>query len=68
MLNEDENTKVKGTGSGFIWDKFGHIVSIPFFQLIYVSIIHYYMQVFFGFPLSFYSFYDFMHFASKETR
>ncbi|GFP81166.1 protease Do-like 5 chloroplastic [Phtheirospermum japonicum] len=23
----DENAKVKGTGSGFIWDKFGHIVT-----------------------------------------
>lgn len=28
-LIEDENAKVEGTGSGFIWDKFGHIVSIP---------------------------------------
>lgn len=27
MLNENENTKVEGTGSGFIWDKFGHIVT-----------------------------------------
>ncbi|XP_043808701.1 protease Do-like 5, chloroplastic isoform X1 [Manihot esculenta] len=26
-LNEDENAKVEGTGSGFIWDKFGHIVT-----------------------------------------
>ncbi|GMY37956.1 protease Do-like 5, chloroplastic [Fagus crenata] len=26
-LIEDENTKVEGTGSGFIWDKFGHIVT-----------------------------------------
>jgi len=26
MLDEDENAKVEGTGSGFIWDKFGHIV------------------------------------------
>ncbi|XP_057466469.1 protease Do-like 5, chloroplastic isoform X3 [Actinidia eriantha] len=26
MLIEDENVKVEGTGSGFIWDKFGHIV------------------------------------------
>lgn len=26
MLNEDEDAKVEGTGSGFIWDKFGHIV------------------------------------------
>lgn len=25
MLTEDENAKVEGTGSGFIWDKFGHI-------------------------------------------
>ncbi|CAL5409296.1 unnamed protein product [Camellia sinensis] len=25
MLIEDENVKVEGTGSGFIWDKFGHI-------------------------------------------
>lgn len=32
MLNEeDEDAKVEGTGSGFIWDKFGHIVSAPFF-------------------------------------
>lgn len=27
MLIEDENAKVKGTGSGFVWDKFGHIVT-----------------------------------------
>ena len=27
LQSEDENTKVEGTGSGFIWDKFGHIVS-----------------------------------------
>ncbi|KAM5587631.1 protease Do-like 5, chloroplastic [Rosa sericea] len=25
--SEDDNTKVEGTGSGFIWDKFGHIVT-----------------------------------------
>ncbi|CAN4081536.1 unnamed protein product [Withania somnifera] len=27
VLAEDENAKVEGTGSGFIWDKFGHIVT-----------------------------------------
>lgn len=27
MVNEDEDAKVEGTGSGFIWDKFGHIVT-----------------------------------------
>uniref|UniRef100_A0A2P2KH34 Uncharacterized protein MANES_17G072000 n=1 Tax=Rhizophora mucronata TaxID=61149 RepID=A0A2P2KH34_RHIMU len=27
MLTEDENAKVEGTGSGFIWDRFGHIVT-----------------------------------------
>ncbi|XP_022140016.1 protease Do-like 5, chloroplastic isoform X2 [Momordica charantia] len=27
LLVEDENVKVKGTGSGFVWDKFGHIVT-----------------------------------------
>lgn len=27
LLNEDIDAKVEGTGSGFIWDKFGHIVS-----------------------------------------
>ncbi|KAG4948634.1 hypothetical protein JHK84_042083 [Glycine max] len=27
MLNEDEDAKVEGTGSGFIWDKFDHIVT-----------------------------------------
>ncbi|KAI3455993.1 hypothetical protein Pfo_012656 [Paulownia fortunei] len=26
-IAEDENAKVEGTGSGFIWDKFGHIVT-----------------------------------------
>lgn len=26
MLDEDEDAKVEGTGSGFIWDQFGHIV------------------------------------------
>ncbi|XP_070030470.1 protease Do-like 5, chloroplastic isoform X2 [Nicotiana sylvestris] len=26
-LANDENAKVEGTGSGFIWDKFGHIVT-----------------------------------------
>ncbi|KAL1555831.1 Protease Do-like 5, chloroplastic [Salvia divinorum] len=25
--DEDDNAKVEGTGSGFIWDKFGHIVT-----------------------------------------
>ncbi|MED6183350.1 Protease Do-like 5, chloroplastic [Stylosanthes scabra] len=27
MLNEDAYAKVEGTGSGFIWDQFGHIVT-----------------------------------------
>lgn len=27
VLNGDENLKVEGTGSGFFWDKFGHIVT-----------------------------------------
>lgn len=27
MLNDDEDAKVEGTGSDFIWDKFGHIVT-----------------------------------------
>ncbi|OIV95757.1 hypothetical protein TanjilG_05305 [Lupinus angustifolius] len=27
QLNEDEDAKVEGTGSGFIWDKYGHIVT-----------------------------------------
>ncbi|XAR59353.1 HtrA2 peptidase [Bertholletia excelsa] len=27
MLVDDENAIVEGTGSGFIWDKFGHIVT-----------------------------------------
>ncbi|KAI9122731.1 hypothetical protein K1719_006571 [Acacia pycnantha] len=27
MVSEDEDAKVEGTGSGFIWDKFGHIVT-----------------------------------------
>ncbi|KAG5590246.1 hypothetical protein H5410_040760 [Solanum commersonii] len=27
VLADDENAKVEGTGSGFIWDKFGHIVT-----------------------------------------
>lgn len=31
---EDENVKVEGTGSGFIWDKGGHIVSIASLILI----------------------------------
>ncbi|GAV89178.1 VQ domain-containing protein/Trypsin_2 domain-containing protein [Cephalotus follicularis] len=26
-ITEDENAKIEGTGSGFIWDKFGHIVT-----------------------------------------
>ncbi|GMN43212.1 hypothetical protein TIFTF001_012425 [Ficus carica] len=26
MLSDDNTTKIEGTGSGFIWDKFGHIV------------------------------------------
>lgn len=26
VLDEGEDAKVEGTGSGFIWDKFGHIV------------------------------------------
>lgn len=28
VLADDENAKVEGTGSGFIWDKFGHIVRL----------------------------------------
>ncbi|XP_062095132.1 protease Do-like 5, chloroplastic [Humulus lupulus] len=27
LLREDNSTKIEGTGSGFIWDKFGHIVT-----------------------------------------
>lgn len=27
--NEDENARVEGTGSGFLWDNDGHIVCIP---------------------------------------
>ncbi|CAK8530882.1 unnamed protein product [Lathyrus sativus] len=27
VLDDDEDSKVEGTGSGFIWDKFGHIVT-----------------------------------------
>uniref|UniRef100_A0A7N0VH80 Protease Do-like 5, chloroplastic n=1 Tax=Kalanchoe fedtschenkoi TaxID=63787 RepID=A0A7N0VH80_KALFE len=27
VLGEDDNTVVEGTGSGFIWDKYGHIVT-----------------------------------------
>lgn len=27
LLVDDQNTKVEGTGSGFIWDQFGHIVT-----------------------------------------
>ncbi|XP_073312562.1 protease Do-like 5, chloroplastic [Primulina huaijiensis] len=27
LLAENENAKLEGTGSGFIWDKFGHIVT-----------------------------------------
>ncbi|KAJ8538483.1 hypothetical protein K7X08_027704 [Anisodus acutangulus] len=27
VLANDENAKLEGTGSGFIWDKFGHIVT-----------------------------------------
>ncbi|KAJ4703131.1 Protease Do-like chloroplastic-like [Melia azedarach] len=27
MPFDDENAKVEGTGSGFVWDKFGHIVT-----------------------------------------
>nr|KJB69846.1 hypothetical protein B456_011G045700 [Gossypium raimondii] len=34
VVAEDEDAKVEGTGSGFIWDKFGHIVSISFELLI----------------------------------
>ncbi|KAL0305479.1 UNVERIFIED_CONTAM: Protease Do-like 5, chloroplastic [Sesamum radiatum] len=34
-LAEDENAKVEGTGSGFIWDKFGHIVVLIIFVLIF---------------------------------
>lgn len=26
MLTGDDDAKLEGTGSGFIWDKFGHIV------------------------------------------
>lgn len=33
---DDEKAKVEGTGSGFIWDKFGHIVG---YQSLLVFII-----------------------------
>nr|GEX77191.1 protease Do-like 5, chloroplastic [Tanacetum cinerariifolium] len=29
MMLDGETAKVEGTGSGFIWDKFGHIVGYP---------------------------------------
>lgn len=32
MLSQDKNAKVEGTGSGFIWDKFGHIVRSTIFS------------------------------------
>lgn len=28
VLADDDNAKVEGTGSGFIWDEFGHIVRL----------------------------------------
>lgn len=36
----DENVKVEGTGSGFVWDKFGHIVSTPFLSLITLYMLY----------------------------
>ena len=37
MLTEDENAKVEGTGSGFIWDKFGHIVCMHLFPFYVIN-------------------------------
>jgi hypothetical protein len=37
MLTEDENAKVEGTGSGFIWDKFGHIVCMQLFSFYVIN-------------------------------
>jgi hypothetical protein len=37
MLTEDENAKVEGTGSGFIWDKFGHIVCMQLFPFYVIN-------------------------------
>lgn len=37
---DDEIAKVEGTGSGFIWDKFGHIVGFHSFYVIFEMMIH----------------------------
>ena len=39
MVREDNSAKVEGTGSGFIWDKFGHIVSLTIFSLYLIPCI-----------------------------
>jgi hypothetical protein len=36
VLDEDEDAKVEGTGSGFIWDKFGHIVRTKYQKVGFV--------------------------------
>lgn len=40
VMVDDENAKVEGTGSGFIWDKFGHIVGY-FSLLSYFIFMHF---------------------------
>ncbi|CAO2823396.1 unnamed protein product [Amaranthus hypochondriacus] len=32
LPDDESNAKVEGTGSGFLWDKFGHIVGVDFFS------------------------------------
>lgn len=39
VMPVDETAKVEGTGSGFIWDKFGHIVRYIFFIACFALVI-----------------------------
>lgn len=39
VMVDDEKAKVEGTGSGFIWDTFGHIVGYLF---LFSTVIHHF--------------------------
>ena len=42
LLTDETSAKVEGTGSGFLWDKFGHIVGFSFSYFKY----HHYISDF----------------------
>lgn len=35
-FSDEENAKIEGTGSGFVWDKLGHIVGKTFLSVMFL--------------------------------